>query len=99
MCEPPTDGWEVQLVCVCVDACIHSMCMGTWLSEEPISCSRLRRHRSAWISGLFRFGGGTNSESAESVSQLWSPKSWIMCSHHSYLLLRRGSQLKIPRGH
>lgn len=74
--SPPTDGWEVLGWCVCVDFCIYCMCMcmGTWLSEEPISCSRLRRRHRAQRSRLFRFGGGTISaalpELAESISHL-----------------------------
>lgn len=70
-----------RLVCVCVDVCIYYMCMSgcTWLSEEPISCSRLRRCHRAQRSRLFHFGSDTNwpalPESAQCISHLLSPCS------------------------
>ncbi len=75
-CKPLTDGWEVLGWCVFLRGCLLCMCMSdsTWLSEVPISCSRLRRHHRAQRSRLFRFGGGTNlaalPESAVSISHL-----------------------------
>lgn len=65
-------GVSVFFVWISASTVFMSDC--TRLSEEPISCSRLRRPRRAPRSRLLRLGGGTNStvlpESAESFSHL-----------------------------